>query len=150
MRIMTLNTAKVKNIDLLYPKLSYQIQGAAIDVRKHYGPGHKEVLYQRVFAEELSFRKVKFEKEKPIKIYSYLTSKVIASYQPDFIVDNKIIVEIKALNIIPRKLINQLYDYLRNSNYELGYFINFSGPKLYMKRIIYSNINKSRFKNESK
>ena len=66
MRIMTLNTAKVKNIDLLYPKLSYQIQGAAIDVRKHYGPGHKEVLYQRVFAEELSFRKVKFEKEKPI------------------------------------------------------------------------------------
>ena len=128
--------------ELLYKELSYQIQGAAIEVRKQYGPGHKEVLYQRAFAEELKFRNIKFEKEKVIKIYSYHTGKVIGSYQPDFIVDNKVIIEIKALNVIPRKLIDQLYDYLRNSDYELGYFINFSGPKLYIKRIIYSNVNK--------
>lgn len=143
---MMFNTAKIKNKDLLYPELSYQIQGVAIEVRKQYGPGHKEILYQRAFAEELDFRKIQFEKEKPIKIYSYRTGKVIGSYQPDFIIDNKIIVEIKALPIIPRKLIDQLYDYLRNSDYELGYFINFSGPKLYIKRIIYSNVNKPKFK----
>jgi len=143
---MTLSTAKIKNPDLLYPELSYQIQGAAIEIRKQYGPGHKETLYQRAFADELNYRKINFEKEKPIKIYSYRTGKVLGSYQPDFIVDNKVIIEIKALNIIPRKLIDQLYDYLRNSNYELGYFINFSGPRLFMKRIIYSNVNKPQFK----
>jgi len=131
---------------LLYKELSYQIQGAAIEIRKQYGPGHKEVLYQRAFAEELDFRKIKFEREKPIKIYSLRTNKVIGIYQPDFIVDDKIIVEIKALPQIPKKLVDQLYDYLRNSDYELGYFINFSGPKLYIKRIIYSNVNKTKFK----
>jgi len=131
---------------LLYKELSYQIQEAAIEIRKQYGPGHKEVLYQRAFAEELDFRKIKFEREKPIKIYSLRTNKVIGIYQPDFIVDDKIIVEIKALPQIPKKLVDQLYDYLRNSDYELGYFINFSGPKLYIKRIIYSNVNKPKFK----
>lgn len=131
---------------LLYKELSYQIQGAAIEIRKQYEPGHKEVLYQRAFAEELDFRKIKFEREKPIKIYSLRTNKVIGIYQPDFIVDDKIIVEIKALPQIPKKLVDQLYDYLRNSDYELGYFINFSGPKLYIKRIIYSNVNKPKFK----
>lgn len=132
--------------NLLYKELSYQIQGAAIEVRKQYGPGHKEVLYQRTLAEELDFRKIKFEREKPIKVYSHRTGKVIGAYQPDFIVDDKIIVEIKALPQIPKKLVDQLYDYLRNSDYELGYFINFSGPKLYIKRIIYSNVNKLKFK----
>lgn len=143
---MTLSTAKIKNPDLLYPELSYQIQGAAIEIRKQYGPGHKETLYQRALADELNYRKINFEKEKPIKIYSHRTGKILGSYQPDFIIDNKVIIEIKALNVIPRKLIDQLYDYLRNSNYELGYFINFSGPRLFMKRIIYSNVNKPRFK----
>ena len=101
---------EIKNKNLLYPELSYQIQGAAIEVRKQYGPGHKEVLYQRALAEELDFRKIKFEKERPIKIYSYRTNKVLGSYQPDFIVDNKIIIEVKALPMISRKLVDQLYD----------------------------------------
>ena len=76
---MTLSTAKIKNPDLLYPELSYQIQGAAIEIRKQYGPGHKETLYQRAFADELNYRKINFEKEKPIKIYSYRTGKVLGS-----------------------------------------------------------------------
>jgi GxxExxY protein len=69
--------------DLLYEDLSYQIRGAAYDVRKNYGPGHKEVLYQRAFDEELNLRKIKYVREKPIKIYSPMTGKIIGSYQPD-------------------------------------------------------------------
>ena len=125
--------------NLLYKDLSYQIQGAAIEVRKDFGSGHKESIYQNAYAEELKSRNIKFDKEKPIKIYSPKTSKIIGSYKPDFIVDDKIIVELKALDTIPRKLIDQLYDYLRNSKYELGYFINFASQKLYIKRIIFTN-----------
>ncbi len=125
--------------NLLHKELSYQIQGAAIEARKNFGPGHKESIYQNAFAEELKSRSILFEKEKSIHIYSPKTGKIIGSYRPDFIVDNKVIVELKALEITPRKLIDQLYDYLRNSEYELGYFINFSSPRLYMKRIIYTN-----------
>lgn len=132
---------------LLHKELSYQIQGAAIEVRKNFGPGHKESIYQNAYAEELKSRSIKFDKEKSIRIYSPKTGKIIGSYQPDFIIDDKIIVELKALDLIPRKLIDQLYDYLRNSSYELGYFINFAGKKLYIKRIIFTNDHKPWIKN---
>lgn len=150
---MTLNTTNIDTKDheaetsttLLYPELSYKIQGAAIDVRKHYGPGHKEILYQKAFAEELDIRGVKYEREKSVQIYSVYTIKVLETFRPDFVVEDKVIVETKALAYIPSKLADQLYDYLRNSDYELGYFINFSGEKLFMKRIIYSNNRKFHF-----
>jgi len=64
---------------------------------------------------------------------------MIRLYRPDFIVDEKIIVELKAVEKNPKLFINQLYDYLRNSKYELGYFINFASPKLYIKRVIFTN-----------
>ncbi len=130
----------VKNYqNLLYKDLSYQIQGAAMEVRKNFGSGHKESLYQNAFAEELELRNIKFGKEKSIKIYSPKTKKLIGLYRPDFIVDEKIIIELKAVEKIPKLFINQLYDYLRNSKYELGYFINFASPKLYIKRVIFTN-----------
>lgn len=132
--------------NLLYKELSYQIQGAAIEVRKSFGPGHKESIYQKAFAEELKSRDIRFEQEKSIKIFSPKTGKAIGYYKPDFIVDDKIIIELKALDPMPRKFIDQLYDYLRNSKYELGYFINFASNKLYTKRIIFTNERKPFFK----
>jgi GxxExxY protein len=112
-----MNSIIKKQVDLLYQRLSYEIRGAAIEVKKNYGLGHKEVLYQRAFAEELALRKIHYEREKPIKIYSPKTKKAIASYQPDFVVENKIIVELKALEKTPQRVIDQLYSYLRNSEY---------------------------------
>ena len=55
----------VKNYqNLLHKDLSYQIQGAAMEVRKNFGSGHKESLYQNAFAEELELRNIKFERQK--------------------------------------------------------------------------------------
>ena len=71
---------------LLYKELSYEIQGTAIEVRKNFGPGHKEVLYQNAFAEELVSRGITFEREKSIQIYSPKTGKLIGSYKPDFVI----------------------------------------------------------------
>ena len=110
-----------------------------MEVRKSFGPGHKESIYQNGFAEELTSRGIKFGREVSIKIYSPKTGKLVGMYRPDFLVENKVIVETKAVRKIPKEFLNQLYDYLRNSEYELGYFINFSSPKLYIKRIIYTN-----------
>ena len=124
---------------LLYKELSYQIQGTAIEVRKNFGSGLKESIYQNVFAEELKSRNLSFEKEKSIQIFSPKTGKLVGSYRPDFIVDGKILVELKAVEKIPKMFIDQLYSYLKNSEYELGYFINFASPRLYIKRIIFTN-----------
>lgn len=141
--LMNTNT-NTRHHELLYKELSYQVQGAAIAVRKNYGPGHKESLYQRAYAEELQHREIEFEKEKNIAIYSPRGGK-IGSYRPDFVIDDKIVVEVKALDVLPKKMLDQTFDYLRNSKYELGYLINFASPKLFVKRIIYTNDRKGFF-----
>lgn len=124
--------------DLLHKVLSYQIHGAAIEVRKDFGSGHKEKLYQKAFAEELKRRGIKFEREKAIKIYSPKDEKLIGLYRPDFIVEDKIVIEIKAKKFVSREEIKRIYDYLRNSKYELAYFVNFASSRFYVRRMIYT------------
>lgn len=133
-------------VKLLYEDLSYQIRGTAFSVKKKYGLGHKEILYQRAFAQEFDNRNITYEKEKKIQIYSPDTGKVICYYQPDFLVEGKIIVELKARELLPKSDKDRIYSYLRNSIYELGFFINYSGRDVEIKRIIYSNVNKGWFK----
>lgn len=139
----------VNQVDLLYKDLSYEIQGAAMNVRKNFGSGLKENIYQKAFQEELNDKKINFEKEKDVKIYSPKTNKVIGHYRPDFLIEDKIIVELKAVDLIPKNFMDQVYSYLRNSKYELAYFINFKSPKLYIQRIIYTNDRKPFLKNIS-
>jgi len=137
---------KIKGV--LYKNLSYQLWGAALEVRKNFGPGHKEKLYQEAFADELSQRSIDFEREKSIRIYNPKTGKAMrCGYQPDFIVAKKVIVELKAVALLPKREIDQLYDYLRNSQFELGYLINFAAEVMKPIRIIYTNDRKGWFKN---
>lgn len=139
------NNAKNK-VDLLYKELSFKVQGSAFEVRKDFGLGHKEQIYQKGFEEELKRRKIVYEREPAIKIYSPKDGTYIGLYRPDFVVDGKIIVELKAQVFLPKAEIKKIYDYLRNSDYELGYLINFGSEQLYVKRIIYTEKNKPRTK----
>jgi len=136
----TLKYTKQKNIvGLLYKDLSYRIQGIAFEVRKDFGLGHKEQIYQKAFEEELKRSSIPYEREKAIKIYSPKDGAFIGLYRPDFIIDGKVILEIKAQAFLPIIEVRKIYDYLRNSKYELGYLVNFASPRLYLKRVIFTN-----------
>ncbi|MDO8436433.1 MAG: GxxExxY protein [bacterium] len=123
---------------LLYGELSYKLRGLFFEIRNTYGPGQKENIYSNLLAETLKENKITFEKEKLINIYTP-NEKIAGTYKPDFIIDNKIITEIKSSRYSTRVDEKQLYYYLRNSKYEIGFLVNFSTPKLYIKRIIYTN-----------
>jgi len=127
---------------LLYPEISYKVQGSVFDIRNQYGPGQKEFVYHRLLEEKLKNENLSVEREKRINIYSQDSGKVVGTYQPDFLVEDKILLEIKSSNFTTKTDEKQLYFYLRNSGYELGYLINFSTPRLYVKRIVYSNTRK--------
>lgn len=127
---------------ILYPKLSYVIQGCIFEIRKQYGPGQKEIVYHRLLEEKLTVKNLFVEKEKKINIYSQDSGKVVGTYQPDIVVEKKIVLEIKSSRFSSKLDEKQLYHYLRNSDYELGYLVNFSMPRLFMKRIVYSNSRK--------
>ena len=122
----------------LYKDLSYRLRGLFFDIRNIYGPGQKENIYQNLLVDALKENKTLFEKEKLINIYTP-NGKVAGTYKPDFIIDNKIIIEVKSSRFTTKTDEKQLYYYLRNSKYEVGYLVNFSTPKLYIKRIIYTN-----------
>lgn len=122
----------------LHKELSYQLRGLFFNIRNIYGPGQKENIYQNLLVNTLKENKIPFEKEKAINIYT-LNGKTAGTYKPDFVIDDKIILEIKSSRFTTKIDEKQLYYYLRNSKYEIGFLINFSTPKLYIKRIIYTN-----------
>ena len=124
--------------NLLHQDLSYLIRGIIFEIRNNYGPGQKEIIYQNLFKELLKQKNIKYEKEKSISIFSP-DNKKVGVYRPDFVVEDKIIIEIKSSRFTSRIDEKQLYYYLRNSGYEVGFLVNFSTPKLYIKRIIYTN-----------
>ena len=108
---------------LLYPKLSYQIRGAIFTVYKTLGPYHKESVYANAIAEELKKRKIPFKKEKSIDIV--YENKNVGVYRPDFLIDNKIVIELKAAEILPKNDEKQLSYYLGGTTYRLGFLVNF-------------------------
>lgn len=124
---------------LLHERLSYVIRGCFFEIRKNYGPGQKEIIYHRLIKEHLKYLNLTVESEKKIKVYSQSTGSTVGIYQPDLIVEDKVIIEVKSSRFSSVLDEKQLYYYLRNSNYELGFLVNFSTPKLFIKRIIYTN-----------
>lgn len=123
----------------LHAEVSYVLRGCIYDIRNSYGPGHKESIYTNLLIEALKVKGISAEKEKTIKIYSDATGKMVGTYRPDLLVGEVVLVEIKSSRFTSKTNEIQLYHYLRNSKYEVGYLVNFSTPNLYIKRIIYSN-----------
>lgn len=134
---------RIKNKNLLYPEISYQIQGAVFEVSNKYGRGLKENIYQNALAEEFTKRNIKFEEQKRINVHSIDTGKILGTYVPDFIIDDKVILEIKATEFAIKQDVNQQQSYLKASIYEIAYLVNFCTPKLFIKRSIYTNNRKS-------
>ena len=126
----------MSKVRLLYPDLSYQLQGCFFQVYNILGFGHKEIAYQRALEQELTLQNISFEREMHLLI-TYREKK-IAEYVPDLVIDKKIIIEIKALEFLPNKFITQLIYYLKGTNYKLGYLINFGAPKLQIIRRIWT------------
>jgi GxxExxY protein len=137
-------------VELLEKELSYKIQGCVFDVSNKYGKGLKEIIYQKALEEELDREGISFESQRRINIYSFDSGKILGTYIPDFLIGNKVILEIKASNFTTKQDLEQQRSYLRVSEYEIGYLVNFCTEKLYIKRSIYTNDRKpfiSKIKN---
>ncbi|MBI3319014.1 MAG: GxxExxY protein [Candidatus Omnitrophica bacterium] len=119
----------------LYQDLTYQIRGACYEVYNTLGPGFKEEVYHRALAEECKLRRIPFT-EKPRLALTY-KGKAVGVYEPDFIIENKVILEIKAVPQMPTVFEAQLYYYLKGTEYRLGLLVNFGAAKLDIRRRIF-------------
>ncbi len=111
-------------MDLYYKKESYDIIGAAMHVYNVLGPGFVESVYQEALEMEFQKRKIPYEREKDIDLF-YEGALMRVKFRPDFICYGKIIVELKAVQQLDDMNRVQVYNYLKATQYKLGWLLNF-------------------------
>jgi GxxExxY protein len=118
----------------LYKDLSYLTIGAAIEVHKVLGPGFLESVYEQALAHEFSMRNISFLRQAAISVrYKDIE---VGKYRADFFVENKIILEIKAVDTLVTTHESQAHHYLIATGLRLAILLNFGSKSLQVKRII--------------
>lgn len=127
---------------LIFEDESYLIRGACFAVYKNFRNTQKEIVYQRSLFEELKTKGFYVEKEKSLPVY-YLGKKV-GVYIPDLVINNVIIVELKAKPFIHKDDLQQFWHYLKNSEFKLGFLVNFGEPDgVKIIRKVYDSVRRS-------
>lgn len=127
-------TAQLVRKDILYPELSYQIIGILFEVSNSLGYGYQERYYQRAISKLLSETKTHFQEQVPVK--AVVRGMPVATGFMDFVIENKIVLEIKKGEHFLKQNIDQLYSYLRAADLQLGMLANFTSHGLQFKRIV--------------
>ena len=120
---------------ILYKEESFAIIGACMKVHRSLGAGFLEAVYEEALEREFQNLKIPFERQVKLDLY-YDNKKLTKQYRADFICHNEIIIEIKAVALIPTAFYAQLQNYLKCTNIELGMLINFGTSSLTYKRMI--------------
>ena len=128
---------------LLYRDLTYRIRSALFAVKKELGGGHKESVYQKSVAQEFERARLPFSQE--VRIPITYRNKSVGTYIPDFVVDDKVIVELKAIPFVGQTEKKQLWNYLKGSAYRLALLVNFGPRELTIERVVYDSARSSAF-----
>jgi GxxExxY protein len=108
--------------------------GAAIKVHRVLGPGFLEAVYEQALAHELAMRQIPFERQVPL-VVTYKEIRV-GEYRADFVIDGKIVLEIKAASALTGAHESQAHHYLAATGLRLAILFNFGAKSLEIKRII--------------
>ena len=120
--------------DFAYKQLSHQILAAAFEVHNILGYGFLENVYEKALLQELRSRGLKAESQTEIKV-SY-KGKEVGSYCADIVVNDYIILELKAVEMLNKAHEAQLLNYLKATNKKIGILINFGKDKVEYKRFV--------------
>ncbi len=130
-----------------HSELTSKIIGCAIEVHKHLGNGFQEVIYQRALEIEFRLQGINVQREFEMPL-SY-KGEEIGTRRVDFFVEEKIMVEIKAIIQLEDVHLAQAINYLEAYNLEVGLLINFGSKSLDFKRIMNKKfINQSQSQNQ--
>ncbi|HEX8506856.1 MAG TPA: GxxExxY protein [Hymenobacter sp.] len=121
------------NLDA-YRELTGKIIGCAMQVHRVLGTGFQEVIYQRALAIELEQCGLAAQRELEMPIY--YRQKEIGSRRVDFLVDETILVELKALSALNETHHAQIINYLEAYRLPIGLLVNFGAPSLEFKRFV--------------
>jgi GxxExxY protein len=122
--------------DLKYQDITEKIIGSSFEVHKFLGNGFQEVIYQRALAYELSWAGLEFAREIEQEIYYKDLKEPIGKRRADFVVEGKVLVELKAVIQLEDVHLAQALNYLKAYKLDVGLLINFGSRSLTFKRLI--------------
>jgi GxxExxY protein len=125
---------RIKKAKLVYPKISYQIMGIVFRIHRRLGNSYQEKYYQRAIELEFTKEKIPFKREAQIRLY--YVNKPIGKYFLDFVIDDRIALEVKTVPYLKKVYINQVLAYLNSAKLKLGIITNFRTDRLTYKRLI--------------
>ena len=123
--------------NLLYSDLTRDVIGAAIEVHKILGAGFLESVYEEALAIEFELQKIPSERQRTIDVF--YKNRLAKQFVCDFIVYDKIIIELKAIRKISDIEKAQMLNYLKATGLNLGLILNFGSSSLEVKRLINTN-----------
>ena len=123
-------------VELKHKNITEKIIGASFEVHKFLGNGFQEVIYQRALSWEMSQLGLTFAREIEQNIYYKELQEPIGTRRADFIVEEKVLVELKAIIELDDIHMAQVLNYLKAYRLEVGLLINFGSKSLTFKRLI--------------
>lgn len=126
--------AEKKIQDLIHKELSFKIVGALFDVYNNLGFGYPEKIYQKALAEELRGLGLSFKRESFSRVR--FKGKIIGSYFQDFVIEDKVVLEIKVGSGIYENNVNQVIAYLKDTGLRLGLLAVFTRKGILFRRVV--------------
>ena len=118
----------------MFRELSYAVVGAAQEVHRLLGPGFLEAIYEEALAHEFTLRSIAHERQKPLTVnYKGL---LLGEYRADLVVEEKIIIELKAISTLTPAHESQALHYLAATGLRLALLLNFGRASLQARRIV--------------
>ncbi len=124
-----------ENENIIYKELSYKIIELALEVHNELGCGFLEKVYENALMMLLDREKITARQQAQADVY--FQNKVIGQYFADILVENKLILELKATDVITNIHTAQVLNYLRATRLKLGLILNFGKPKFEYKRLVF-------------
>ena len=120
--------------EIIYKELSYAIIGAAMEAHRILGPGFLEAVYQKALAHELTLRGIRFEQFKRLPVY--YKGVLVGEYEADFVIEDEIVLELKAVSALTKAHEAQAHNYLAATGLRLAILLNFGAESFQQKRIV--------------
>ena len=119
---------------VIYKELSYKVVGILFEVYNELGFGYQEKYYEKAIEKILLKEKISFKRQAPFILK--FRGEPIGKYYLDFIIDNKIVLELKKGNYFPKRNINQVKEYLKITGLKLAILANFTTTGVKFLRIL--------------
>jgi len=123
-------------MELKYKDITGKILGAAFEVHSFLGNGFQEVIYQRALAWEFRQAELAFAREIEQEIFYKNLPRPIGKRRADFVVEQKVLVELKAVKVLEDVHLAQALNYLKAYKLEVGLLINFGSKSMTFKRLV--------------